>query len=484
MKASHWLQYLWRLPSVKYLKTKEESIGLIEEITNALGIEEVNYNNYVINEKSVDISLLRFFIMCKILSGESRSINEYQPKIGVFCIGIKGLERPFQFFLSCGKENIVDIVIRGATTDQLIATGIVSFNDDSSNIQFTGSSTWHSSIANLLQTNTTVFRNEVKNVIKNRSYNISRLNICVDTYSNIGHALQNEIGPLLLADRKINGNKYLIAGDSGHYNIRKFFDCGGSNTSKTRNIDRITDTALIYRDCIIPTGSNPRLGIYASYKLSGINGTRVGDNEKKIRNNLSQYDEVIYISPRIDEKRGICINQEQLINHFLKTVKGKSQLCNRRIVILFEKLWYSDNNQTRAHNSFIDNLILKKEQLWCNNLTYTCLPNIKLHEKLYILRTVSAFVGAGGANFCTFFDWQGNETPGIIYGDYKLMIEGKYFKEFLHSIHSFQKIPGRYVLFGENINTNNHADNSYSISDMQILHGVRGLVSFLARKYE
>jgi len=486
LKMQSKIMRLWLYPSVVECSTKSRCVHLIREISFALVGERLKADMFLVNRSTIDMSLLRFFVTCQLLSDDSTPVPYRGLRIGLFCIEVEGLERPYQVLFSSQDDILVDFIIRGATTDQLIATGQLSLEDTSCNYNLLGSSTWHAVLAKLLDDNRQILRNEFKDALRKNKEKMYRLNICIDTYSNIGHALQNEIGPLLLANKKLNIKYGLVARKVGPYNLKQFIDYSDTRIDHLNAVDQIyaaSSGIYIYRNCLIPTGSNPRLGIYASYKLSGSHDSQIGRRARYLRRNLLQYDEVIYVSPRIDHKRGVCINQDLLITSFIHNIAAKAITCDRKVVILLEKLWFANNSHTRDHNKFVDDIISSHKNLYQSSITFLSLPRLHLHEKLYALRAASAFIGAGGANFCTFFDWQGCEVPALIYGDYNLMIKGRYFDEYLHSRFTYNKIAGRYVLFGDSIGPNEQSSN-YSISDLQITFGVRSLATFIMKKYE
>jgi len=487
MDMLHWLHWLWVSPAAIELKNEKSCIRLIQDAAFELTKEPINSSLFVFNGLYVDMSLFRFLIMWKILSREPILLHSYGPKIGLFCIEIEGLERPYQVFFYSRDNILVKFVVRGATTDQLIATGTLYLDDNSNLIHFTGSSSWHTILSSLFKANIGILCDEFKSKFQNNIIGANKWKICVNTYSNIGHALRNEIGPLLLTNMKLNIKEHLIARTPGPYNLEKFFNCDEKKKlqlGKSGLIFTIEDGIHIFRNCLIPTGSNPSLGIYASYKLTGVKDAKISHRAKKLRNYFSKYDEVVYLSPRLDHKRGICINQELLISSFIQKIGQNATVCNRKVMIVFEKLWYTSSRQAKDHNRFVSSLILKHKKLHRNHLAISCIPRLELHEKLYVLRIMSAFIGAGGANFCTFFDWQGNETPGIIYGDYNLLIKGMYFRVFMHSMLTDTKIAGRYVLFGENLDVNDGSTKDYAISNLQINSGVQGLIDFIMTKHE
>ena len=82
------------------------------------------------------------------------------------------------------------------------------------------------------------------------------------------------------------------------------------------------------------------------------------------------------------------------------------------MAILIEKLWFMKSESNKLHNEFADYLQIKYDSSKSEKLSGICLPELEINEKLFILREATAFVGAAGANFCTFFDWQGNEKTG------------------------------------------------------------------------
>lgn len=481
MYTTNDLVKLWMLPSCIQCDHYKSCEQLIQSLTKAYTNRHEYYKLFIYNGNWVDISLLRFFLMSKIGTSNTISSIPHWIRIGFLCIEIKGLERPYQMYLCSEDQDNIQIVVRGATTDQLIAYGKMTIREKKITFKFTGSSNWHYSLASLLKTKDHNLQDTVKKAIISTVLYKNHFNICIDAYTNIGHALQNEIGPLLLTNAKINLRNHILARKPGPYNIYEYFNENKIIPQNSDNIISIFNQIHIYQNCLIPAGSNPRLGIYASYKIGGPRNTRIGNKARKLRQHLASYDEVIYVSPRIDHKRGVCINQELLIEELINRLELYCKGREQKIIFVMEKLWFTTNTHTKVHNAFISKIICGQKNK-NKSVKFKSLPKLELQEKLYVLRATSVFVGAGGANFCTFLDWQGNEVPGIIYGDYDLMIKGKYFEEFLHSMYTGKKINGRYVLFGENLKRNtNGAD--YKLSEQQIYSSIRGLIKFLSRKH-
>jgi hypothetical protein len=485
MSERSWLQRLWSYPPVVEFVSEEEFRSLLKGMRDMFLLDNPSHARFLFGSNRIDVSLLRFYVMYRLLCRDSGFLHPLATGVGLLCVNIDHLERPYQFFFTlrsgCGD---IDFTIRGATTDQLMATGTWSVGHGRYTYCTAGASTWHSTIEIFFHQHSRALGKEFEKILANSTQHTSKFKICIDTYSNIGHALQNEIGPLLLLNRIFKVSRDVVSSGTGPYRLADFFNCSDDkifSKSISKRAFQMANNAHIYRDCLIPTGSNPMLGIYASYKLGGLQDERVTKSAKDFRSYISEFDDVVYVSPRVDRKRSLCANQHSLICTFLRELDRKAHEFNHRVLVLFEKLWIPGSANNKEHNSFVEHLMCKYgQQSRHYSLALACLPELELQEKLYILRAATAFIGAGGANLCTFFDWQGNEVPGIIYGDYDLIIRGGYFKEFLHSRFSGRKIPGRYVLFGE-VAIHRHIACGYSIDELQLSSAVDGLVAFLLK---
>ena len=155
--------------------------------------------------------------MCEVITNRNR-IRSGLPNIGLVVLDIAGLERPYQIYLCQKNENSANFVVRGSTTDKLIAKGKISMNSKDIEFKFEGKSDWHAALAKGLEQMNAAMKERLWDTMNKSIKYGSRKHVLLDSYKNVGHALQNEIGPLLKVNEKNSLEEYIFSNGSDHTN--------------------------------------------------------------------------------------------------------------------------------------------------------------------------------------------------------------------------------------------------------------------------
>lgn len=452
--------------------TRFAALQYLHSLVTCYGLNYSFYLKCIYNNSSIDVSLLRYLILLELSHNNEISVSEAR----FFCLEIDCVERPYQLVAVKNDDNRMKIIIRGTTVDTLLATGSFDVKAQRVFFELNGESDWHKICMHSIYRHESQFIGLLNDICVNWNSlkDDSNLSILLGSYSNIGHALRNELGPFFLSESIFGHSPSINISNRTHYNLTNLVRA--RVLPKDENCIELDSGTRIWLDSILPTGSNPILGKYASRTLNSHFNSHVSDSLASLKQLFSDYQLVIFFSPRFDRKRGLCLNQDAIYDEFVEKL---NRYCRpSRVLLVYEKHYHGDDNSSRCHNQLIDNLMAKHRSVCCSHSTsLLALPLLTIEERLDLLSCCHCFVGAAGANTVTYFDWQCHEVPGIMYGDYNLIVKGKYFSKLLISAFTGKKIVGRYVLFGTNVNDDPVSD--YHVDRFQIELAVSALVKVL-----